>query len=59
MPFILRQNSPTERSPLLDGVEGGVELESVKLSVAEELPLERHPGLPRGASVCPDEVLKI
>ena len=42
--------------PLHEGAEGGVELEGVVLGVAEELPLERHPGLPRGAAVCPDEV---
>ena len=29
------------------------------LGNAEELALERHPGLPRGAAVDPDEVLKI
>ena len=45
--------------PLLEGAEGGVELEGAKLGVAEELPLECHPGLPRSAAVCPDEVLKI
>src|SRR6185437_10189309 len=45
--------------PLLEGAEGGVELEGTVLGVAEELALERHPGLPRGAAVDPDEVLKI
>ena len=45
--------------PLHEGAEGGVELEGAVLGVAEELPLERHPGLPRGAAVGPDEVLKI
>ena len=45
--------------PLHEGAEGGVELESAVFGVAEELPLERHPGLPRGAAVGPDEVLKI
>ena len=45
--------------PLHEGAEGGVELEGAVLGVAEELPLERHPGLPRGAAVCPDVVLKI
>ena len=30
---------PNREVPLLEGVEGGVELESVKLGVAEELPL--------------------
>ena len=45
--------------PLLEGAEGGVELEGAVLGVAEELALERHPGLPRGAAVDPDEVLKI
>ena len=45
--------------PLLEGAEGGVELESAELGVAEELPLERQPGLSRGAAVGPDEVLKI
>ena len=44
---------------LLEGAEGGVELEGAVLGVAEELALERHPGLPRGAAVDPDEVLKI
>ena len=32
---------------LLEGAEGGVELESAELGVAEELPLERHPVLTR------------
>ena len=54
MLFIHRQYSPTERSPLHEGAEGGVELEGAVLGIAEELPLERHPGLPRGASVGPD-----
>ena len=45
--------------PLREGAEGGVELEGTVLGVAEELALERHPGLPRGAAVDPDEVLKI
>ena len=45
--------------PLLEGAEGGVELESAELGVAKELPLERHPGLSCGATVGPDEVLKI
>ena len=45
--------------PLLEGAEGGVELESAELGVAEELPLECHPGLSRGAAVGPDEVRKI
>ena len=45
--------------PLLEGAEAGVELESAKLGVAEELPLERQPGLSRGAAVGPDDVLKI
>ena len=45
--------------PLHEGAEGGVELEVAVLGVAEELPLECHPGLPRGAAVGPDEVLKI
>ena len=45
--------------PLHEGVEGGVELEGAELGVAEELPLERHPGLSRGAAVGLDEVLKI
>src|SRR6185312_5769206 len=44
---------------LHEGAEGGVELEGAVLGVAEELALERHPGLPRGAAVDPDEVLKI
>ena len=50
-----------EEVPLHEGAEGGVELEGegAVLGVAEELPLERHPGLPRGAAVGPDEVLKI
>ena len=45
--------------PLRKGAEGGVELEGAELGVAEELPLERHPGLPRGAAVGPDEIMKI
>ena len=45
--------------PLHEGAEGGVELEGAVLGVAEELPLERHPSLPRSAAVGPDEVLKI
>jgi len=45
--------------PMLEGVEGGIELESVKLGIAEELPLERQPGLSRGAAVSPDNVLQI
>ena len=45
--------------PLLEGAKGGVELETTELGVAEELPLERQPGLSRGATVGPDEVLKI
>ena len=45
--------------PLHEGAEGGVELEGAVLGVAEELPLERQPGLSRGAAVGPDEVLKI
>ena len=45
--------------PLCEGAEGGVELESAELGVAEELPLERQPGLSRGATVSPDHVLKI
>ena len=56
MPFILLQNSPTERSPF---IEGRVELESAELGVAEELPLERQPGLSCGAAVSPDDVLQI
>ena len=34
-------------APLLEGAEAGVELESAELGVAEELPLERKPGLAR------------
>ena len=45
--------------PLLEGAEGGVELESAGLGVTEELPLERQPGLARGAAVSPDDVLQI
>ena len=45
--------------PLLEGAECGVELEGAELGVAEELPLERHRSLSRGAAVGPDEVLKI
>ena len=41
--------------PLHEGAEGDVELEGAILGV----PLERHPGLPRGATVGPDKVLKI
>ena len=48
-----------EEAPLHEGAEGGVELEGAVLGVAEELPLERHPGLSRCAAVGPDEVLKI
>jgi len=59
MLFILLQNSPTERSPLLEGAEGGVEVESAELGIAEELPLERQPGLSRGAAVSTDNVLQI
>ena len=44
---------------MLEGAEGGVDLEGAELGVAEELPLERQPGLSRGATVGPDEVLKI
>jgi len=43
--------------PLLEGAEGGVELESAELGVAEELPLERQPGLSSSAAVNPDDVL--
>ena len=50
---------PNGEVPLLEGTEGGVELESAGLGVAEELPLERQPGLSRGAAVGPDDVLKI
>ena len=50
---------PNGEVPLLEGAEGGVELEGAELGVAEELPLERHPGLSRGAAVGPDEVMKI
>jgi len=59
MLFILLQNSPTERSPLLEGAEGGVEVESAELGIAEELPLERQPGLSRGVAVSPNDVLQI
>ena len=45
--------------PLLEGAEGGVELESAELGIAEELPLERQLGLARGAAVSPDDVLQI
>ena len=45
--------------PLLEGAEGGVEVESAELGIAEELPLERQPGLSRGAAVSPDNVLQI
>ena len=45
--------------PLHEGAEGGVELEGAVLGVAKELPLERHPGLSRGAAVGPVEVLQI
>ena len=45
--------------PLLEGAEGGVELESAELGIAEELPLERQPGLSSGAAVSPDDVLQI
>ena len=45
--------------PLLESAEGGIELEGAELGVAEELPLERHPGLSCGAAVGPGEVLKI
>jgi len=44
-------------APLLEGAEGGVELESAELGVAEELPLERQPGLSSGAAVNPNDVL--
>ena len=37
--------------PLHEGAEGGVELEGAVLSVAEELPLERHSGL-RATQAC-------
>src|SRR6185312_14131313 len=56
-------HSPAELTdgevPLLEGAEAGVELESAELGVAEELPLERQPGLSRGATVGPDEVMKL
>jgi hypothetical protein len=45
--------------PLFEGAEGGVELKSAELGVAEELPLEHQPGLSRGAAVSPDDVLQI
>ena len=45
--------------PLLEGAEGGVELESAELGIAEELLLERLPGLSSGAAVSPDDVLQI
>jgi len=45
--------------PLLEGAEGGVEVESAELGIAEELPLERQPGLSRGVAVSPDDVLQI
>jgi len=59
MPFICRQYSPTERSPLLEGAEGHIELKSAGLGVAKELALECQLGLARGAAVTPDDVLEI
>ena len=44
---------------MLEGAEGGVELEGAVLGVAEELPLERQPSLARGAAVSPDDVMQI
>ena len=58
MPFIRWQNSPTERSPCSKVRKLASSCESAELGIAEELPLERHPGLSRGAAVGPDEVLK-
>jgi len=45
--------------PLHEGAEGGVELEGAVLCVAEELALERQPGLSHGAAGSPDDVLQI
>jgi len=45
--------------PLLEGVEGHIELKSAGLGVAKELALECQPGLARGAAVSPDDVLEI
>jgi len=50
---------PNGEAPLLEGAEGGAELESSGLGVAEELPLERQLGLSRGAAESPDDVLQI
>ena len=58
-PEVVKAELANGEVPLREGAEGGVELEGVELGVAEELPLERHSGLSRGAAVGPDGVLKI
>jgi hypothetical protein len=44
---------------LLEGAEISIELESLALDVAEDLALERQPGLVRGAVVNPADVLEM
>ena len=50
---------PDRDVALLESAERGVEPESAGLGVAEELRLERQPGLAGSAAASPDDVLKI
>jgi hypothetical protein len=56
-PFIWRQYSPTERSPLREQVELGVEVECPSIPIPEELVLESEPRLARGVRLVADDVL--
>jgi hypothetical protein len=57
MPFIWRQYSPTERSPLREQVELGIKVDGSSVPVPEELFLEGEPRLAARVRLVTDDVL--